>query len=166
MTILKYIYVFAGVIFLTTALPAYAEDATTPSLQEHPLAARVVADQQGNRFTYTLVNDEAEGSQQYVTVWGIRPHATFSVISMPEGWHCETDNTTYMDCANTDAALPYPHDAPPGASLRFVIESEVETAQPGSFTIVAWDHEKDTNGMAVHGHTPAPFDASMPEDVD
>jgi len=140
------------------AFSAFAED------EEKYLHARVDVKREGQNITYTLANEEPAGGEQYITVWSIYPHAAFTLVSKPEGWKCETDGITHLDCANTDGELPYPHDGEPGKGLQFVIRSAQNTMQKGPFIIVAWDHVKDTNGLALHGEALVPFDAALKEE--
>ncbi len=133
---------------------------------EPTLHAQVEMQRDGNVFTYTLVNGEPRGSENYITVWGTYPHAAFSLVSKPEGWKCETDGLTHLDCANTDEKLPYPHDGAPGRTLRFVIKSNVVDTQKAPFLVVAWDHAKDTNGLAASGEVLVPFDPSVKGEED
>jgi hypothetical protein len=108
-------------------------------------------------WTYTLYNDEQQGSANYLGYFNLAVNAPMSVTGSPTGWDFQTDNASYVLWFNTDDALPYSHDVSPGASLGgFKVESLVAASKVSDYGIGSWNHTTDLPGPTTSGKIAAP----------
>lgn len=127
------------------------------------LNAHVNVIQSPSTWTYTLVNDEATNSSEYIGGFTLSVGAPVTSIGAPDGWSYQSDNFSYIYWFNTDITLPYPHDVAPGFSLGgFSVQSDVGTSSYLSETLDAWDHAQDALGPSVAGLVIAPSSELSP----
>lgn len=125
--------------------------------------ARVDVTQSPSTWTYTLINNEAANSPNFIGGFTLSVDAPITSIGAPDGWNYQSDNLSYVYWFNTDTALPYLHDVAPGSSLGgFTIQSEINTSYSLSETLDAWDHTQDALGPSVAGNVIAPSSQPSP----
>lgn len=119
--------------------------------------AHVVLAQSGTNYTYTLFNDEAAGSSAYLNTFYLPINAPVSVVSSPPGWSFTTDGFTYVNWFSTDAAMPYPNDIAPGASVSgFAIQTAILSSEAFDCALGSWDHTLTNSGPSNTNLVPAP----------
>lgn len=127
------------------------------------LNAHVDVTQSPSTWTYTLINEEAINSPDFIGGFTLSVDAPITLIGAPDGWSYQSDNLSYVYWFNTDTALPYPHDVAPGSSLGgFTIQSDISTSYSLSETLDAWDHTQDASGPSVAGNVLAPSSRPSP----
>ena len=122
-----------------------------PSPVEPPvrmLKARASVAAASGVWSYTLFNDEAPGSQQFINAFSLDIVAPVNVTGTPTGWQMVTDNASFVLWFAADQQPPYPHHIVPGASLGgFAIQSSRSSSEATGFSITAWDHQNDEAGL-------------------
>jgi hypothetical protein len=113
------------------------------------LKARVAVVVIPGSWTYTIHNNEAPLSQQFIAAFSLDIVAPVTVIGTPEGWEVETDNSSYVLWVATDQQLPYPHHIAPGGSLGgFQIQSSSRMQSESTpYVVTAWNHQSDEAGL-------------------
>lgn len=129
---------------------------STPLLRAD-LIADVMAAAGPPVWSYTLLNNEAANSPNFISSFSLAVNAPITVTSTPIGWDFNTDGDTFVFWFNTDAALPYPHDVAPGAFLSgFSLSSTTTTSALLSFGLSGWDHTLDQPGPTTAGTVLSP----------
>jgi hypothetical protein len=147
-----------------TALTALVVAVAGVAVARGSLIASADVSQSGTEFTYTVFNSELPSSTNYVNIWTLNVNSPVSVLATPAGWDYYTDNATFVEWYNTDLALPYPNDIPPGGFLGgFEIGSTTTSTSVLPFSIGAWDHSTDSIGPSYQGSILAPSVISVPE---
>ncbi len=137
--------------FVVAVLLIVAFEARTFALQVY-----VDAVQAESKFIYTVFNNQPLLSPNHISIFHLAIDAPITVAMTPVGWSFETDNSTYVDWFNSDAALPYPHDIAPQASLTFAIETPVTRAEILTYAVSTWDHVVDDAGPSFEDLVLAP----------
>jgi len=129
-----------------------------PALPEMPrLRARMVAQTVPNYWNYTLVNDEAPGSTQWLASFSVQVAAPVAVTGTPPGWSVVTDNISYVLWTADDFVPPYVHQVQPGQSLGgFQLMSASTSSESSPATVAAWDQTIDTGGRTIGDYLPTP----------
>jgi hypothetical protein len=110
-------------------------------------------------WAYSVQNNEAVGSPDFVLSFALTAAAPFQVLGTPAGWSYDTDNATFVYWFSTDD-IPFSHDIAPGSSLGgFVLSAPGAVSGSLGFTLSSWDHVLNLPGSAIGGVVLAP---SMP----
>lgn len=135
------------------------------AVQAQNLASHVDVSVDASTWTYTLVNDEPANSPNYINSFSLAVDAPITIITTPNGWDYQTDNTSYILWFNTDTALPYSHDVAPVTSLGgFEVGSPNAASTAQAAGLDAWDHFADEPGTTVSTTVFAPSAANpVPE---
>lgn len=124
------------------------------------LKSRVEPSKVVNARTYTLFNDEAVGSPNYINTLNLEPRVPFTVTASPPGWTADTDNSVFVLWYSTAQSF----DIPPGGTLTgFIITSQTDVVNPTPVTITSWNHTSNAAGPVLVGavKTLAPTAASV-----
>jgi hypothetical protein len=135
--------------------------ACSSSVQAQLASHAQVTTNQNNWF-YTLFNDEATGSSNYVTSFALNINAPIAVVNAPAGWDFQTDNLSYVYWFNTDPGLPYPHDIVPGASLSGFTFQSTSSSTLSDYILAGWDHAVDAPGPSVTAQILSPSNVPEP----
>jgi hypothetical protein len=131
---------------------------------QNPLSGHTSVTTSPSTWSYTVFDDEAAGSSNYVGYFTLAVNAPVQVTGTPAGWTSDTDGSTYVLWYNTDTTLPYPHDIAPGSSLGgFAITSTVTTSDTLEYDLDSWDHSQDAPGPGTQGRVLAPSIVSAPD---
>lgn len=125
------------------------------------LKARVEVAAAAGVWSYTLFNDEAPDSSQFINAFSLDIVAPVTVTGTPEGWDVLTDNASFVLWFATDQEAPYPQHIAPGASLGgFVIQSPRINSETTGVSITSWDHQNDQAGLVALDASLSPSRAS------
>jgi hypothetical protein len=135
------------------------------ALMGQTLLARVEVATSPSLWSYTVFNEEPANSQNFIKFFSLDLAGPVTVTGTPAGWDFDTDGATFILWFNTDAALPYPNDIAPGASLGgFELQSTATESTQELYSLVGWDHSVDDAGLVQFGSTLVPSGAvAVPE---
>jgi hypothetical protein len=101
-------------------------------------------------WSYTLFNDEAPESSQFINAFSLDVVAPVTVIGTPSGWDFQTDNASFVLWFATEQQPPYTQHIAPGASLGgFSIQSARSSSEATGYSLTAWDHQNDQAGLVT-----------------
>lgn len=148
----KYLLTLRGTYGNPTAGFMISRYLTVPPVQPFPvplLNGRVVASVQPAVWSYTIFNDEAPGSNLFISAFSLDIVAPIGVLRTPPGWRVLTDSLTYVGWYATDTAQPYPSHIAPGTSLAgFEIQSATSKSESTSYALSSTDHQTGNSGLA------------------
>jgi hypothetical protein len=112
------------------------------------LKAHVTVSTESGTWSYSIFNDEALKSSQFIAAFSLDVVTPFAVTGTPTGWQVETDNLSYVLWFAADEQLPYKHHIPPGESLEgFQIQSTSNGSESTAYIVTAWDHQSNDAGL-------------------
>lgn len=116
------------------------------------LQAHVAVSAAAGLWAYTVANNEAGGSPNYINAFSLDIAAPISVLGTPPGWQNLTNNSSYILWYAADQQEPYPNHIAPGASLAgFTIQSASKASESTGFSITAWNHQTNQAGLVRSG---------------
>jgi len=108
-------------------------------------------------WSYTVVNDEAAGSPNFISALHLDIVAPISATGAPAGWQVITDNASYVLWYASDQQAPYTSQIAPGAQLTgFAMQSARTTAESRGFAIASWNHQTSQAGLVTMGAVAVP----------
>ena len=141
-------------MFLLFMSPVFAQNLNaTTAVQVTP---------QGS-WMYTLNNNEASTSDNWLTSFYLPINAPVSNVTSPINWTVDTDGASYVLWSDPES-YPYPDDVAPGASLSGF--SFISQSLGGNVlsTVSSWNHASDNAGPTVDLQVLSPGSApSVPE---
>jgi hypothetical protein len=121
------------------------------------LQARVDVSTATGVWSYTVTNDEASGSPNFINAFSLDIAAPVSVNGTPPGWQVSTDNLSYVLWYAPDQ-FPFPNHIAPGANLSgFAIQGASMASESTGFAVTAWNHQTDRAGLVVFGSALSPL---------
>jgi len=154
----------AGTRYLITIRGTYQLDSLTYAFQVNRfvaipaqvaspvvyLAANVTVVPGPAVWSYTVTNDEAAGSPQFINAFSLDVAAPVSVVGTPPGWSVITDNASVVLWYSSDTAAPYPHQIAPGQSLSgFQLQGTSPASESTGFALTAWNQTTNTAGSVL-----------------
>src|SRR5579872_4555273 len=126
------------------------------------LSGHVEVSISATNFTYTIFNDEAQGSALSVSAFYLELDAPIQAILSPSGWSFDTDGASYIAWTCTNGSPPFTNDITPGASLSgFVVQCPILTTNGYNCGIVSSDTAATNAGPVFNGTIAAPSITSM-----
>jgi hypothetical protein len=150
-----YLMTVAGTYQLQGVTYAFKVDrfVVIPSPQPPPLnllQAHIDVAVGSGLWSYTVVNDEPDGSSQFINAVSLDIAASITVTGTPQGWQVDTDSASYVLWSAADKQAPYPNHIAPGASLAgFAIQSASTSSESTSFALTAWNHQTDAADLVT-----------------
>lgn len=124
------------------------------------LKARISSVKEQSTWSFTLFNDQASGSSQFINTFHLEVSVPFSVTQSPSGWVPETNGSTYVLWHAPDMSA---HISPETSLTGFKIQSSSAVPTTIPFTITAWNHNNNLPGMVlIGGATPIPMPLPAP----
>ena len=126
------------------------------------LSAHVAVSASSTNFTYTIFNDQPQGSTLSLSSFYLELDAPIQSILSPPGWKYYTDGVSYVAWMCANGTPPFTNDIPPGASLGgFVVRSPVLTTNSFNCDIVSSDTAATKAGPVFSGSIAAPAITSL-----
>ena len=121
------------------------------------LDAQIRVEEASGVWSYTLSNDEAGDSPNFINAFSLNVVAPVTVANTPIGWQTKTDGASFVLWYAEDTVAPYPHHIAPGVSLvGFSIQSRRTKSEPTGFALTAWNHQTNKAGLVRLGSILSP----------
>jgi hypothetical protein len=128
------------------------------------LLSNVTVTTGGGNWDYTVVNQEGDTSNNWVSTFDLFFNSAITNVGSPNGWDFITDDVSFIAWFNTDLDPPFPHDIAPGTSLDGFTFTSSDPPQLGDYDLTSWDHNLNQPGPTAAGSVSVPeFVQAVPE---